>query len=607
MSLRNLPPLHTGDSEFPYIRNGRGVYVDKTPYFRDLLEVNPSLHPAAVPALTNTIQFLARPRRFGKSLLISTLETWFQGLPPDHGLAQPSSGRALPQAPAGWSNPAWLWEGLDGAAWQGTHGWRPVIRLDMMGKGDMDPRALARRLRNYLMLVAHTWAMRGVPLVGMGDVTAGGDAAPDEILRLLIHCLHNHYGQEPVVLVDEYDAPLTDFIGTRHDPTPALAIMGKLYGVLKEARLHLYGVFLTGISRFSHVNLFSGLNNLVDQSHEPALAAVCGFTDAEVSVSLAPHLQRLQELAPALAGRNLQAELSAFYNGYRFSPASSVPTVYNPYTLLECLRLVLRREVERTQAVTQGQWPTVWSRSGNPAFLIRLVSARAYRMPSDTMNLDPHSDIVTYDLQHPNHTALMLQTGYYTWKGGGEAPLRLDFPNQEVRGTYAQQLLDTYRPAHDPAALPRMQKALYAGNVVAFADTLQTYCRRIAYENLDSESSFRTLLQCLLINLAPYSAAEKHTLSGRCDHEIHVGAYIYVMEAKYRQSVETAWQQLKSRGYGLEHRDGDRWVVGVALALQPGGKDETPACLTQYSEILYTPPADDQKPDLTSHSYPDHC
>ena len=348
-------------------------------------------------------------------------------------------------------------EGLDGAAWHGTHGWRPVVRLDMSSVASTDPQNLEVRLGEYLADAALRWSARGVRW-GLRPPAAA--SSPPLILLRLIEGLHDHYGHRPVVLVDEYDAPLTEFIGTAHDPAAALSIMGSLYGVLKAAETCLYGVFLTGITRLERVGLFSGLNNLLDRTHDGVMAGICGFTEQEVTAHFTPYFDRLRDLSPDLASRDIQAELSAFYNGYRFCDFPAVPSVYNPYTLLEGMQTVLADAAARA-AAAQGRWPTRWSASGNPSYLIRLVASGQYLLP-DEADLFNWSPSLGLDLRHPDYTTLMLQTGYYTLTGG-DPPLA--FPNQEVRATFAEKLLATWGlPATEDRLRP-MRDALATGDV----------------------------------------------------------------------------------------------------------------------------------------------
>ena len=320
---------------------------------------------------------------------------------------------------------------------------------------------------------------------------------PQLILLRLIERLHDPYGHRPVVLVDEYDTPLSEFIGTAYGPAAPLSTMGSLYGMFKAAETCLYGAFLTGITRLERVVLFSGLNNLLDLTHVGAMVGICSLTEQGYG-PLRSVFRPLAGMAPDLESRDIQAQLSAFCNGYRFCDFPAVPSVYNPYTLLEGMQTVLADAAARA-AAAQGRWPTRWSASGNPSYLIRLVASGRYLLldEADLFNWSPSLGL---DLRHPDYTTLMLQTGYYTLTGG-DPPLA--FPNQEVRAAFAEKLLATWGLPTTEDRLRPMRVALTTGDVPGFIVELQGLYSAIAYENLSSESACRGILQALLILMTP--------------------------------------------------------------------------------------------------------
>ena len=275
----------------------------------------------------------------------------------------------------------------------------------------------------------------------------------------MIRELHRHYGVRPVVLVDEYDALLVEFIGTDVDLALVLHLLRGFYGVLKSSEVDLYGVFLTGSSRFSPVNLFSDLNNLQDLSETDACGALCGFTEEEVARHFGPFLHHAQELVPEFRGRDIMAELSHFYNGYRFSPEPEAPSVFNSYALLMCMHSLQSRSARRN--VARGQWPAHCSSSGSPDVLGAPGAARP-RLPNkvDSNNYQAGS---SYRIDHPDYVAVMLQTGYYTLRGGGDEPLRVEYPNLEVRRTYGRELLEAYVPEGDTLPVGGWEKSCAPG------------------------------------------------------------------------------------------------------------------------------------------------
>ena len=241
-------------------------FLHKTGALRTLLATT-STH-----RLVTRHQFLARPRRFGKTLLIDTLEAWFQGLPPGHRANPEGDTEPLEGLPAGWTSPPWLWEGLDAEDWHGTHGWHPVIRLNLSRAAASSPAGTLTYLQNYLHSVIRLWRRRsGRRWLG---TEAPPTASPAELLATLVEDLTEIYEPEPVVLVDEYDAPIVNHIGTDRSLEPAVAELREFIRVLKDDEGLLYGVFVTGITRFARHHLFSAANNFVDISDEPGYRAL---------------------------------------------------------------------------------------------------------------------------------------------------------------------------------------------------------------------------------------------------------------------------------------------------------------------------------------------
>ena len=341
MELPNLPELHTARAEFTEIRQWDWFYVDKTAFLHTLLPL-PAFR--GNPVTPGDYHLLTRPRRFGKTLLVSTLEAWFQGRPAVvRGSVDLTTGKPAARPALAASD---LFRGLAIQQWREPGPFRPVIRLNMARRKGPTVGKLQTTLRGLLSDTLTTWYQRGVDVpyaeqARNGRIVLPADGADiSDCLYQLIGCLHGTYGIRPVVLIDEYDAPLTQLLGRPATETdPILAEMCRFYQTLKDAEADLHYVFLTGIARFGHTNLFSALNNLSDISWERRYATLCGFTQSEVQRDLAPHLARLQEAWPE--DRNVGFLLYQQYNGYRFSLQDDTPTVCNPFTLTRCLQTLL--------------------------------------------------------------------------------------------------------------------------------------------------------------------------------------------------------------------------------------------------------------------------
>ena len=587
--MNQFPALHPNQAAFAGIRRARGLYVDKTPWFRQLLGIaEGEVVPGVEPALRNTHQFLARPRRFGKSLLIDTLEIWFQGLPPGHLSNPAGETEDWDELPTGWTSPAWLWEGLDAGHWHGVHGWHPVIRLDMSRVTSPDPADTRRALQRYLEELVDLWAWRGVPWGEPGLSLPRPDDPPNTILYRIITALERCYGRKPVVLVDEYDASITKHIGTEQDPQPAVRELQDFYRILKDDQGLLYCVFLTGITRFAWGHLFSAANNLTDISELPAYGALCGFTEAEVERDLEPYRDALAALEPRFQDRNILDVWRDQYNGYRFAPFPSTPSVYNPFTLIHGLDRTLK-EADLRSLAAEGHWPSAWSESGHPRLAARLAADTRQPLPGTVWEggLPPLPAPGRGDLAYPDYSRLMLDTGYYTWYGGtDDLPAHLNFPNREVAASWVFDILNVraFAPERDGRLVRDLRACLERGDVPKFARRLETFAFGLARENLQSEASFRTLLQSLFLQMAEPTQSEKSTQGGRADHEIRIGARVYVFEVKYNRPVAQARRQIRARQCGREYLDAGLEVTAVALAYRHDLPDG-PRLECQFDEL----------------------
>ncbi len=577
--MQPLPALHPSDADFAAIRRMAGFYVDKTGLFRDLLETVPV--PSGIPPLARRHQFWARPRRFGKTLLINTLEAWFQGLPPGHRANSEGDTAALDGMPAGWTSPSWLWAGLAAEAWHGVHGWRPVIRLDLSQPGSPDPAGTHAALQAYLWQVVGVWYRRGLSWDASAPGTPTPASPPAALLTALIQGLEAAYGRRPVVLVDEYDAPIVKHVGTPRDLQPAVEGLQDFYRVLKDDTGQLYGVFVTGITRFARHHLFSAANNFIDISDESAYGALCGFTEDEVDRYFAPYRARLAELEPRLRARDVRADWRTYYNGYRFAPGPEAPRVYNPFTLTAGVDRVLRDAIQR-RAAGDGDWPSAWSRSGHPGLILRLASDphQPRPMPVWYGAKVPPPDDGPGDLTRPDPVRLMLETGYYTWHGSrDEASLHLGFPNREVAESWFRDILNAWAdPDHedrdgDGNLLGGLRACLARGAMQDFAGRLESFVFGLAHENLRREESFNAVLQALFRLLADATQSEKSSGEGRSDHEVLVGTRSYVFEVKYNRTPDAALRQIRDRQYGRALLAEGRTATAMGLAFRKDLKD----------------------------------
>jgi len=569
-SERPQPSLNPGRSEFLQIRRGGSLYIDKTHHFRSLLA--PESEDAST--LRNPYVFLARPRRFGKSLLVTTLEAYFQG-------EVPIDPRYLnSHNPPQILHRAELFHGTAAADTAERRGFHPVVRLNMANTPADAPERLEANLLEMLGGQYTLWNRCGVD-VGLASVDESGvvrfpdnaAVSPAQRLEELVVQLKARYGANPVVLVDEYDAPLTHLLGKEADPEPILDILRNFYVKFKGLENQLHFVFITGITRFARVSLFSALNNLRDISWEPDYATLCGFTEQEVRTTLRPHLATgADHLNVSL--EELMDQVRRHYNGYCFGFPEDSESVYNPFTLACCLRDMQDRRNVRRWAITG--WPNHWAVSGNPIFLIRMMKEGQYPLPEDPPPWESLMD-TTYSLGNVDFVPLMFQTGYYTLRQDQAGDLYLDYPNDEVRRTYGHALLRTYRPPPSPRALQAMHRALAKEDYQEFCDRLHTFLAGIPGEKLRRETDCHLVLHVLCQLIQVEFQSEVHQGGGRSDMEVRFPGHVCIMEFKYGESPQAALDQIRSHDYGRRHFGGERRVVALGLNFVPGTGAEPPA------------------------------
>ncbi len=492
---RRLP---IGIQTFRKIRNQDCYYVDKTVLIRQMID-------------QGDYYFLSRPRRFGKSLLLDTLRELFAG---NEVLFR---GLAI--------HPHWNWNS------EQTH---PVVRLSFGGKYN-EPGDLQRSILNQLAIIE-----RNAGLAPVRDLEDG-----PERLRDLLDRLHRHTGRDVVVLVDEYDKPILDVL---EDPDMARANRDYLrgfYGILKDCDQYIRFVFLTGISMFSNVNLFSGLNNLENISLNPQYATICGYTDHDLDTVFAAELPGLD-----------RDEIRRWYNGYRWLGEEKV---YNPFDVLLLFR---GREFE-----------PYWFRTGTPTLLYRELVKREIS-PMDLEHRMADRELVsTFDITDHNIDALLFQTGYLTITGkaqsGGLTEYRLDYPNHEVALSLNQGLLRHVTGVKDVAdkgdkLLQRLARQDFDG----FAEELRAYLAGIPYlwheaGNLSRyESWYASLLYMSFRGIGADLRVEEVSNRGRSDLVLLHAGQVFVMEFKVVKeasgtdaTLDRAMAQIRERGYDEKYRD----------------------------------------------------
>ena len=484
---RRLYPI--GIQTFEKIRTRNYMYVDKTEYIYRMVHADSNYF------------FLSRPRRFGKSLLTSTLEAYFQGR------KDLFKGLAMDLLETEWTE-------------------YPVLRFDMSLGKHMEKEQLERYLSSQLELMEHKY----------GILTE----SPDANIRLtnLIRRAYEQTGRQVVVLIDEYDAPLLDVVHEEKNLPVLRNIMRNFYSPLKACDPYLRFVFLTGITKFSQLSIFSELNNIKNISMLPEYAAICGITEEEMAT-------QMDEDLDILAGRlNVNREevvkkLKAHYDGYHFAWPS--PDIYNPFSLLN--------------AFADGRLDSYWFGSGTPTYLIEMLN-RFGVLPSKIGG----NEVVAADFDAPTErmesiTPLLYQSGYVTIKGYDEMfqIYTLDIPNAEVRIGLMRSLIPYYVTRDTQATkttVVNLARALVRGDMDGMLCLLQTFLSTVPYcDRTDYEGHYQQMLYIIFSLLGAYVDVEVRTPMGRVDMVMRTATTLYIVELKLNQSAEAAIQQIDLKNY----------------------------------------------------------
>lgn len=499
-----------GVQNFREIITGNWIYVDKTNYIRDLTE-------------SGKYYFLGRPRRFGKSLLLSTMHAFFEG---DRGLFQ---GLAI----GNWKE--WKWE---------KH---PVIHIDLNATDYTRDNSLEERIGIQLRDMELEFGIDPMP-----------DAGIDNRLYNLIVQASVKTGQKAVVLIDEYDKPILD---TMHDKSLEDMHRDKLrgfYSVLKSADQYIRMGFLTGITKFGQLNIFSGLNNIQDISLRNEFAGICGISEQELVHYFKAGIEECANKWKVSADTALQW-LKDNYDGYHFAEES--PDIYNPWSLLNALAAKNIRHY--------------WNASGGTAsFIYKII--RSHTVEIQDLNGCKATDDELYgtSVGISSPIALLYQAGYLTIKGSeskwGETLYTLGYPNREVESGFIGGLLDLY----SSSAAQRTRMSVYefvndlnGGNLERFLNGLKSFMAGINFEIIENrERHFQTVMYCIAALIGLHVNVEEKTSDGSIDMVIRTDRYIYILEFKVDKSPGEALKQIREKGYADKFGSDSRKCVCAGVS-----------------------------------------
>ena len=508
MEKKQLKRLPVGIQTFSEVIDLNCLYIDKTEYIWNMIH------------LSNYI-FLSRPRRFGKSLLVSTLQAYFEGR------RELFKGLFIETVEKEWTE-------------------YPVLRFDMsMGK-HMEKDQLER----YLLYILEENERR------FGISSESKD--PNVRLRNLISGIYEKTGKKVVILIDEYDAPLLDVV--HEDETlPVLRnVMRNFYSPLKYSDPYLQFVFLTGITKFSQLSIFSELNNLKNISMRTDYAGVCGITTDEMLTQMSEYIDDFAE-AQQVSREEVIEGLKQQYDGYHFTWPS--PDVFNPFSLLN--------------AFQDRDYTNCWFSSGTPTYLIEMLRkfnvvpskiggaklpASAFDAPTENMR---------------NITPLLYQSGYVTVKDYNSVSklYTLDIPNTEIRVGLMDSLLPNYvHEYYDEGGttIGCMYEALYHEDLDEMFRLLQAYLLTVPYcDNANSEGHYQQLLYVIFSLFGRYVEVEVRTPTGRVDVVMKTAKALYLFELKLNGSAQAAMRQIELKDYASKFSLSGLPVVKVGISFDP--------------------------------------
>ena len=488
MALKLYP---IGIQTFERIRREDKLYIDKTEYVYRMTHTS------------GTYFFLARPRRFGKSLLVSTMQSYFEGK------KELFKGLAVDKLEKEWTE-------------------YPVLHFDMSGGKHMEPEQLELYLGYILEDYEKEWGITE-PRIGANN-------------RLidLINTAYEKSGKQVVVLIDEYDAPLLDVAHEKEQLDVLRNIMRNFFSPLKYSEAKLRFVFLTGITKFSQVSIFSELNNITNVSMDDEYAGICGITKEELLENMSDDIDMLAD-ALGYSREMMIAKLKENYDGYHFSKKS--PDVFNPYSLLNCF--------------SKKELGAFWFSSGTPTYLINMLRQFGV-LPTEIAPTEAVSSSFNAPTENMKTiTPLLYQSGYVTIKEYDQETriYTLDIPNREIKVGLFDNLLPNYvdgvSAERGNVAIAKMALLIGKRNMDGALHLLQDFLGTVPYCNVTNyEGHYQQMLFIIFTLLTNYLVdVEVHTPRGRVDIVLLTKTDLYVVELKLNKSAQAAMQQINLKNY----------------------------------------------------------
>ncbi len=493
-----------GIQTFEEIITGGYQFVDKTDLVYKLVD-------------EGKYYFLSRPRRFGKSLLTTTLEAYFKGK------KDLFKGLAMEKLEKDWVE-------------------YPVFHIDFTGADYTDSNAVNNRMNIYLTAWEKEYGKND-------DENSLGDRFYGVVSRA-----KQQTGKQVVILIDEYDKPLTDTIGLQEIQDKNRAALQGIYGIMKRADQYIRFAFLTGVTRYGKLGIFSAANNPKDISNNNKYNTICGISEEELHSYFDDEVQAFAE-EQGVTKEQMYALLKKKYDGYHFS--EKLVDVYNPFSLLNSL--------------ADRQMNNYWFATGTPTYLTSMLKRRSYDLSKFGSGIEATAEtIASFGNGEENMIAALYQSGYLTIKNyDGRRYYSLGFPNEEVEDGFIQCLMNEYSKQNDIDGdynLRLLRDALEADDVQAFMSQIQLIMSQIPFESSEVkqiEANFRNMIY-LMIRFSGFKVAvELPVLGGRIDVFFETDNRVYVIECKRNKSADEALSQIDMKKYASKVSSADKPIVKI--------------------------------------------
>ena len=492
-----------GIQNFEKLRKDGYIYVDKTALMYQLVD-------------RGSYYFLSRPRRFGKSLLISTLEAYFEGK------RELFEGLAVEKLEKDWVK-------------------RPVLHLDLNTEKYEDPESLENILNDTLCYWERIYG------------TEPSETSLPLRFKGIIRRAHEQTGHRVAILVDEYDKPMLQAIGNEELQKSFRSILQAFYSVIKTMDGSIKFAFLTGVTKFGKISVFSALNNLNDLSMWDEYVALCGITEQELHDNFEEGINKLAQ-AQGMTYDEVCSELKECYDGYHFVEDSE--GIYNPFSLLNTFFKM--------------KFGSYWFETGTPTYLVELL--RRYHYDLERMaNEETNSDVLNSIYGDEQPIPVIFQSGYLTIKGYDKRfdLYRLGFPNKEVEEGFIKFLMPFYTRFNKievPFEIQQFTREIEMGQPDAFFRRLRSFFADTPYEvATDLERHYQNVLFIVFKLVGFYTETEYRTAEGRVDLVVKTSDYIYVMEFKLNGTAEEALQQINDKRYALPFEADRRKVFKIGV------------------------------------------